>query len=304
MAAAGGRPLRQPRYGALCREGRRGGPWWRWTFVATAAWLAPWAADRSFAAGPAREPSARRRLRDDARVVMRGKNVGPMRQHRPNGAPFATSADQLVRRPMFLEEGVFDPIQERHVEALASEDLEVRRAGALELWRFEGQATAATKEALLVALLDPDWKVRWDAALTLGKLGLADRWNTDPYIARVAAKLRSNTTEADAKVCFAEAIGRIGTPAHPYSRAVGDNLEHPDWRVRLACAEALGKMGPEQHFHRATLVRLMRDDNEAVRAAADHTLRKKPYEKPGWMKVQNPGWRKRVLKAVRNKSRR
>jgi len=240
---------------------------------------------------------------DQSRVIMKGKHSPPPRQHRPYGSPFASSIAELTRRTMTSPGEQRDQEAAKHVVALDSNDVEQRRQAALGLWRMSKEASPATYEALVKAVTDDDWKVRWDAALAFGKLGLADRWNTDPYIARLAMKLKRNTTDPITKCKLAEALGRIGTPAQVYSRNIGDNLEHEDWRVRLACTEALGRLGPEQHLHRATLVRLKSYQVEDVRVAAERVLLKKPLEKPGWLKVQNPAWRQRVLKSVSRKNR-
>lgn len=197
---------------------------------------------------------------------------------------------------------------------LSDPDPKVRRAAAAQLWKImdggrrmqmDGRsATRATYEALVRATFDDDWKVRWDAALSLGKLAHSNRWETDPFIAKIAHWLRDPEMDPMAKVCAIQALERIGPPSYPYAKAIGDNLEHGDWRVRLAACEAFGNLGPEQHLYRAILVRLKRDEHEEVRKAADATLRKKPWEKPVWMQMQTPTWTKRVAKAAQNGGRR
>eukprot|EP00415_Alexandrium_ostenfeldii_P000662 UN0662 len=192
----------------------------------------------------------------------------------------------------------------KHVEALGSEDVEQRRVASLAVWRTCTKASPALMEALTQAVFDEDLKVRYDAALSLEKLGKMDRWNTDPYIARLAQILAKDDTDPMQKVLIMEALGRIGTPAHVYSRVIANQFVHEDWRVRLFAVEALRKLGPEQRLHRAALVRLKRDDNEMIRKAAETSLARFPIDKPGWLKVQNPTWRGRVLKSIKNKSKR
>mmetsp|Transcript_95903 Transcript_95903/g.286270 ORF Transcript_95903/g.286270 Transcript_95903/m.286270 type:complete len:336 (-) Transcript_95903:115-1122(-) len=280
--------------------------------AAFAAVLAAWTQDGCFAAlprlatGAAIHPGALGGCSGAGRprrTTLYGKGSPPLRTHRPNGSPFATSAAQLIRRPMDRTSEV-DPEMEAHVKALISEDAEERRAGAYAIWRTCTKASPALLEALSQAVLDEDFKVRWDAALSLEKLGKLDRWSTDPYIARLAHKLKKEDTDPFEKVLLLEALGRIGTPAHVYSRIIGDQLAHEDWRVRLVACEALGKLGPEVHLHKAAIVRLKRDEHEMVRKAAEKTLFQVPIDKPGWLKVQNPPWRKKLLRAIRNKSKR
>lgn len=231
---------------------------------------------------------------------MRGKSQPPPREHRPYGDPFALTSLELDRYPMTYAREQKDPEAAVQVAKLKDSDVEVRRAAILALWRLKGEASPATFEAVLESIYDEDWKVRWDAALVLHRLGTLDFLSADPYIARLAARLRNNETSADEKVILTEALGRIGVPAQPYVRSVGGSLEHEDWRVRFAACEAIGRLGPSQHWFKAALVRLKRDEEKLVREAAEKTLRLKPYQEPGWLKVQNPSWRVRVLKSVAN----
>lgn len=204
--------------------------------------------------------------------------------------------------------------QEVLAKMLEDPDVEVRRGSIEKLWevmdggrrmQMDGRpATRLTYEALVRACFDDDWKVRWDAALALGKLALSARWDTDPFIAKIAHWLRDPGMPPQAKICAIQALTRIGPSSYPYAKAIGDHLEHPDWRVRLASVEALGNLGPEQYLYKAIIVRLKRDEHEEIRKAAEATLRKKPWEKPVWMQLQTPSWQKRVAKAAQNGGRR
>jgi len=249
---------------------------------------------------------------------MRGKKQGsdPLRQHRPTGSPFATRSSELDRRHMYRDDKAPEEGDDQEIQAkkLADPDVEVRREAIKRLWevmdggrrmQMDGRAaTRITYEALVRATFDDDWKVRWDAALAIGKLAHSSRWETDPYIAKIAHWLKDKEMPSEAKICAIQALERIGAPCYPYAKAIADHLEHADWKVRLTAVTAMGNLGPEQHHYRAIIVRLKRDDHEEVRKAADETLRKVPWEEPVWMQVQTPRWQKRVAKAVQNGSRR
>jgi len=234
------------------------------------------------------------------------KHRGPPHQHRPNGTPFATKASELIRREMNPDVRGANPEEDKLAADLKSPDVEVRRAAAESLWRSMSLVSSPTTMLVLVsAVMDDDLKVRMDAAATLGKVGKMDRFNTDPYIARLAQRLRkdsdANTFE---RILVLEALARIGTPAQLYSKYIGLQLDHEEWMVRLSAVNAIGKLGPEQQFFRSVLVQMKRDENEEIRKRAEEVLLQKRYVEPGWLKAQNPGWRVRVLKAIKNKSKR
>lgn len=240
-------------------------------------------------------------------LVARGarpQTSNPERNHRPYGYPFAVKTSELSRRTMNPEPLNTSPEEKAQVAALSSTDLEERRAAIAALWRTcQSARSPSTMEAVLRALFDEDYQVRLDAARLMQKLGYADRMNTDPYIARIAARLMKEEALSEERAIILDALGRIGSPAQPYSKYIGLNLEHESPLVRYAAVEALGKLGPEWEMWRAVIVRLKRDDVPEIREAADKVLRSKPWEKPAWLKVQNPAWRVRVLKATKGKKR-
>lgn len=238
--------------------------------------------------------------------TLRGVKSGslPPRTHRPYGAPFAISMNEFKRRPLYSEKDQVSGEHVKHVEALHTGDVEERRAAVVALWRNCTEAKPEIMQALCKAVLDDDFTVRWDACRAFEKLGKVDTMNTDPWIARLAKKLQNNETAVEWKILLADALGRIGTPAHAYSRAVGSNLEHEDVRVRLVSVEAIGRLGPQARLFQNELIRLKRDDYEEVRHAAEAVLFTRPKPKPGWMLTQRPNWMKRVQKSVRNKKHR
>eukprot|EP00929_Paragymnodinium_shiwhaense_P109878 TRINITY_DN76450_c0_g1_i1.p1 TRINITY_DN76450_c0_g1~~TRINITY_DN76450_c0_g1_i1.p1 ORF type:complete len:353 (+),score=57.11 TRINITY_DN76450_c0_g1_i1:83-1060(+) len=250
----------------------------------------------------------------------RKQKSAPDRQGRPYRDPFATNVQELDRMPMNPDAVQLDRKTKKALDDMKSEDVKVRQKAAAALWKMsenhhgaynqlesveasaENTLSLELLEALVSGCEDDDFRVRYDCATALGRFGLSHRWTVDPYIARVANKLQRNETSAEARAKLAESLGRIGTPAGVYSKAIGDNLEHEDWRVRLACVEAMDRLGPEiqRHYSRAKIVRLQRDDVELVRFAAEKTLFKIPSEAPAWLQKQNPTWRVRVLKNVKN----
>lgn len=247
----------------------------------------------------------------------------PPRYHRPNKQAFATQVSQLIRREMNPKGGRVHDQALEDLGKLKDEDIGVRRNASEALWRMmdvpkawgnesfdpnymrenDAQASPEVYEGLIAAALDDDWKVRWDVGLALSKLGHQDRWNTDPYIARLASKLKKDSTSPEHKAKIADVLGKIGSPAHPYSRIIGSQLEHEDPRVRIACVEAMGRMGPESTLCRSVIVRLQRDDYEEIREAAERVLRRIPYVEPGWLEKQDPAFRWRILKSNRGKHR-
>lgn len=249
------------------------------------------------------------------RTTMRGRPKGPPRQHRPVQEPFAVTTEEVVSNRLSMFE--FDRADEElrnNVTALRHGDLEQRRAAVEgimnnvpEKWEWneeEQQVSPMLLEALTQAVMDKDWKVRWDATLALSWWAKVDMWAIDPYIARLAHKLKQNSTSVDDKIILIQVFGRLSWPGHYYSRIVGNHLEHEDWRIRLVTCQSLLMMDSQFHFFRAALVRLKRDTHEEVREAAEAVLRVFPVDKPGWQKVDKAPWRDRILKNIKNKKHR
>lgn len=231
--------------------------------------------------------------RRSSRIIMRNQ---PERIHRPYKDPFT-----IVRPMTFTLDELHDSLTEQQQKELlgaASPDVEERRALMAHWWRtLTGANCRPIMEAVMKALYDEDRQVRMDAANVLHRLGKVDKFNTDPWIAKVASRLARDTdAEVGERVISLEALAQIGSPAMCYSNLVGQNLEHENPAVRYAAVQCIGAMGPEGHFWKATLVRLMRDDFEEIRKAADAVVRRWPIYEPGWMKAQRPAWEWRLVK--------
>merc|ERR1719265_1863668 len=182
--------------------------------------------------------------------------------------PSATDPRSLFRLNMNEDLAYLSDPELQLIEKLKDEDVEVRRKAAAECWKksepenaayrqfqsvsvYENKAKTSTRllEALVAGCADDDFKVRYDCASAMGRYGKTDRFTVDPFVARLAQKLSNNETSAALKCKMAESLSRIGTPASMYSKALGDNLEHEDWQVRLACVEGLDRLGPEIKKH-------------------------------------------------------
>lgn len=244
--------------------------------------------------------------RDVSKVSMRNKSHRePERSHRPWGSPFALTSQELIRRPLNPEPTYVDPKLLEAAQQLDSEDVSIRREGAQYLQENLRYASSPTiMEKLLESLYHEDFQVRMVVARCFSSVGETDRWGMDPYVARLANRLKDDSTSPFERVLILEALGRMGEPAQLYSKFVGWNLEHEEWLVRLSALNCIGQLGPELQFHRSVIVRLLRDENDEIRKRAQQVLDQRPYEQPGWLKVQNPAWRVRVLKAIKGKSKR
>mmetsp|Transcript_14792 Transcript_14792/g.29172 ORF Transcript_14792/g.29172 Transcript_14792/m.29172 type:complete len:334 (-) Transcript_14792:67-1068(-) len=246
------------------------------------------------------------------KIAMRGKSQGPPRQHRPWHEPFAVTTEEVTnsRISMFEYDRADEELQ-KNVTALLNGNLEQRRSAVEgimnsvpEKWEWkeeEDQISPMLLEALTKAVMDDDWKVRWDATLALSRWGKVDMWAVDPYIARLAHKLKQNRTSVEDKVILIQVFGRLSWPGAFYSRAVGAHLEHPDPRLRLASCQSLLMMDSQFELFKDELVRLKRDDCQEVREAAEAVIQVFPVGKSGSQKNQHSPWRWRILRNIKNK---
>lgn len=144
------------------------------------------------------------------------------------------------------------------VAALADPDPEVRAnvAAALE-WTGEAGRPAVERLSALVAE-DEDDRVRMWAARALGSIDGAR------LVPLVIEDLASDDATVRAKA--AATLGYGGRGAASASRALGRLLGDPDSAVRVAAANALGAVGPDDEIDR--LLSALDDRDPAVRAAA------------------------------------
>ena len=113
-------------------------------------------------------------------------------------------------------------------------------------------------EELIRELRDKDWRVRWDAALALRKIG--DERAVEPLINALRDEY------PDVRRAAAEALGKIGDKKaiEPLIIALRDK----DWRVRWDAALALREIGDERAVE--PLINALRDGSpEVCRAAAE-----------------------------------
>ena len=142
-------------------------------------------------------------------------------------------------------------------KALGDEDREVVRLSAVALGNLRSDAQPAIP-ALAELLSDEQLAIRFSAALAIQKI---DAQN-DVFRSVLIEAMR--TGEGGAIV----AVGEMGPDA---AWAVADLealLKHPAPHVRLLAAQALGRIGPPAHNAESSLTRALSDQDEGVRAAA------------------------------------
>jgi len=235
----------------------------------------------------------------------------PEKAHMPYGNPFVTKTAHLKMDRFILNQ------EERVPRAILLEFLHDLKTGNVTVRQEAMQGFRRTlrfadnneiMEAVLAAVYDEDFRVRWDAAGTMEAIGLKDPAGLDTYVARLAAKIgRNTTTPVMERVLTLEALGRIPDVSFCYSRNMGEQLLHEHWFVRLTAIDTMLRMAPEEQAKWWSVINdLRRDDHEEVRNAAAKALNKQEWKdryNPGWMKVQKPAWRKRVLANLQGKNR-
>ncbi|CAK0870435.1 unnamed protein product [Prorocentrum cordatum] len=221
--------------------------------------------------------------------------------NRPVGAEHAIRVTDIERIPLNYDDKEMTSKERRLTQDLSHQDAQVRRAAAsgllrlaedkaLEAIQFENNKVTMysepekyrifgprTYQALLNVLHDPDWKVRWDAALVFNAAWKVDKMGVDPYMAKLNQMICRHDNETDPvepHIDLLEAAGRCGHAFYPYSSTfvkhnAPTGIAHPDWRVRYAAVIALQQMGLATERHRVNLLQLTRDENAEVRKVAN-----------------------------------
>jgi len=222
-----------------------------------------------------------------------------------------TTEEVVSERISMFEYDTADEELQKNVTALKNGNLEQRREaveGILQnvpfyigAWNPEvQQVSPMLLEALTRATMDEDWKVRWDATTALSNWGKVDMWAVDPYIARLAHKLKQNSTSIEDKITLIQIFGRLKWPGHYYARVVGNHFEHEDWRIRLVTCQSFLMMDSQFIGFKTAICRLRRDEHEDVRKAAEALLQVMPVKQPGWIENDGAPWRWRILRNIKN----
>jgi HEAT repeat protein len=179
------------------------------------------------------------------------------------------SGDGLIRRAAAFSVWRIAPKSPEAVAAVATltellmdKDMKVRGAAASSL-RAIGREARTGISALTQLLKDEYWQVRLFAAEALGDIG-PDAKAAIPGLKELLSDKRDVVRQA-----AAVALGKIGSPAIP---TLAELLKDKDASKREAAALAVAEMGSEAKSLVPALTALLKDDNEAVRKAADEAL--------------------------------
>jgi HEAT repeat protein len=134
------------------------------------------------------------------------------------------------------------------------------------LARYGADAAPAIGKIIPLLQRQGDSEVRWNAARTLGKIGLPAKEAVPNLIAAL--------TDSDALVRehAAEALGDIGPQAKEAIAALEKVLNDPDAGVRRDAVRSLGQMGPAAKSAIESIRPLLQDKEERVRKAAGTSL--------------------------------
>ncbi len=189
----------------------------------------------------------------------------------------------------FLKISYFDPDPAKKVKigimladeaGIVDEAMEMlckRRKGVVALVDI-GDARAI--EPLIKALKNKEWRVRWNGAWALGKIGDAsdppehDRLHSPRAVEPLIKTL--DDEKDDVRWGAACSLGRVigdGREIEPLIKALEDDRVS---YVRYYAAEALGKIGDARAVE--PLTKALGDDYEAVREAAAEALKKLGHE--------------------------
>ena len=126
-------------------------------------------------------------------------------------------------------------------------------------------SSPSSVQALIKALSDTDYMVRWNAAVALGDIG-PDAKAAVPAIVQALSDSNGKVQSG-----AAYALGRIGPDAIP---ALIQALSNSNDKVRSIAAHALGLIGPDAAAAVPALVQALSDNNEKVRRRAAEALSK------------------------------
>ncbi len=156
-----------------------------------------------------------------------------------------------------IKNAAVDPL----VTALKHSDVAVVRRTIVQILGEIGDPQAVA--ALVPALDDRDWGMRWAAAQALGKIG--DTRAVEPLVAAL------NDQESSVRWTAAEALGEIGDPQAIESlTALLNNCDLPF--VRRQVVAALGKIGGSQA--KEVLTNALNDEDSDVQEVATQALAK------------------------------
>jgi HEAT repeat protein len=164
-----------------------------------------------------------------------------------------------------------------YVRALQSPDPKTRQEAAKILGTIDGAEGRALVPALARALEDADDQVRVNAALALYKIGPDAREAVPALI--VALRDKENRVRMDA----AMTLFRIGPDAREAVPALIAAMQAAENKtsimsigvtIRAEAAQALGRIGPDAREAVPALRDALRDDDPAMRSAAQDALRR------------------------------
>ena len=154
------------------------------------------------------------------------------------------------------------------IQSLASENPAVRQHAACAL----GSVRPVPNEAppLLIGLLSADSspRVRWAAAVGIGRTKHAARKAVEALMAALEDQ------DGDVRHQAAWAIGQMGPEAIAATSALIKAMEDRDWRVRWMATGAVASIGASGSKVTGALQQALADDNAAVRQAAEQALAK------------------------------
>jgi HEAT repeat protein len=164
----------------------------------------------------------------------------------------------VVRRgELVLETMVIDASTPGQATRLAREVLELMR-GAEVADPWDGKKGDEARKALLGALGDPHWGVRWRATRNLARM----KGN-----AEIDAALERMFKDTDASVS-SDAMRALVRRGRMFNGTDEEAAAHPSWEVRLAYQRTMAEQETDQEARASRLVAALEDEHPAVRAYA------------------------------------
>ncbi|GAB1539424.1 hypothetical protein NUACC21_20900 [Scytonema sp. NUACC21] len=155
----------------------------------------------------------------------------------------------------------------RLTEDLSSPFVEDRRHAA-ETINGIGLKAKSAASALLRAMKDEDFEVRFIATNALGKIGK----DSEPVVKGLVTLLKNENSEV--RSCAAEALGKIGKDSESVVQSLVALLTDEDSGVCRSAANALGNIGNDSKPVVEGLVTLLKEENSLLSSSATDALGK------------------------------